>query len=75
MYHLICVNYDYDAKIEAGDGTGAWPKWRLRLQLNTPVPGGSGSETLLLSWPNYETAIDKIKNPKFFLIIFYWQFA
>ena len=42
MYHLICVNYE--AKILAGAGTG--PKWRLRLQPNTPAPGGSGSETL-----------------------------
>ena len=42
MYHTICVNYE--AKIE--DGTGAGPKWRLRLQPNTPAPGGSGFEIL-----------------------------
>ena len=36
MYHTICVNYV--AKIAAGAGTGANPKWRLRLHPNTPAP-------------------------------------
>ena len=43
MYHTICVNYE--STILAG--TGAGPKWRLRLQPNIPVPGGSVSKT----WP------------------------
>ena len=40
-FYTICVHYE--AKIEAGAG----PKRRLRLQPNTPAPGGSGFETLM----------------------------
>ena len=39
--YTICVNYE--AKIEAGAETGL----KIRLQQNTPAPGGSGSETLV----------------------------
>ena len=38
------------SKIEAGDGSGAVPKKRLRLQPNTPAP--RGSETLLMQTMN-----------------------
>ena len=45
--YKICITncMNYEAKIEAG--TGAGPKRRLRLQLNTLAPGGCGSETLV----------------------------
>ena len=83
MYKTIYVNYE--AKIKAEAGTGAGPKWRLRLQPNTSAPGCSGRLRLrvrnpatntspppfipLLGTQALETDVFLLKNNKTILIL------